>query len=108
MVVSATSYINSNGSVGKLPFIKSYNNGKTLESLQWGLTPSWAKEREIKPLINARLETLNKKISLIVLSLLKISLHSYIVLYYMYVLISEVIAKQNKSFAVLSMCCFSC
>ena len=47
----------------KLPVIKSYTNGKTLESLQWGLTPSWAKEREIKPLINARLETLNKKIS---------------------------------------------
>ena len=47
----------------KLPVIKSYTNGKTIESLQWGLTPSWAKEREIKPLINARLETLNKKIS---------------------------------------------
>ena len=47
----------------KLPVIKSYTNGKTLESFQWGLTPSWAKEREIKLLINARLETLNKKIS---------------------------------------------
>ena len=47
----------------KLPVIKSYTNGKTLESLQWGLTPSWIKEREIKPLINARLETLNEKIS---------------------------------------------
>ena len=47
----------------KLPVIKSYTNGKTLESLQWGLTPSWTKEREIKPLINARLETLNEKIS---------------------------------------------
>ena len=47
----------------KLPVIKSYTNGKTLESLQWGLTPSWTKEKEIKPLINARLETLNKKIS---------------------------------------------
>ena len=47
----------------KLPVIKSYTNGKTLESLQWGLTPSWIKEREIKPLINARLETLNEKVS---------------------------------------------
>ena len=47
----------------KLPVIKSYTNGKTVESLQWGLTPSWAKEKEIKPLINARLETLNEKIS---------------------------------------------
>ena len=47
----------------KLPVIKSYTNGKTLESLQWGLTPSWTKEKEIKPLINARLETLNEKIS---------------------------------------------
>ena len=31
--------------------------------MQWGLTSSWTKEREIKPLINARLETLNEKIS---------------------------------------------
>lgn len=47
----------------RLPVIKSYTNGKTIEYLQWGLTPSWVKEREIKPLINARLETLNEKIS---------------------------------------------
>jgi len=45
----------------KLPVIKSYTNGKTVESLQWGLTPSWANEKEIMPLINARLETLNEK-----------------------------------------------
>ena len=43
--------------------IKSYTNGKTIESLQWGLTHSWAKEKKIKPLINARLETLKEKIS---------------------------------------------
>ena len=47
----------------KLPVIKSYTNGKTIESLQWGLTHSWAKEKKIKPLINARLETLKEKIS---------------------------------------------
>ena len=47
----------------KLPAIKSYTNGKTVESLQWGLTPSWIKERKIKPIINARLETLNEKMS---------------------------------------------
>ena len=47
----------------KLPVIKSYTNGKTIENLQWGLTPSWAKEKKIKPLINARLETLKEKIS---------------------------------------------
>ena len=47
----------------KLPVIKSYTNGKILESLQWGLTPFWLKEKEIKPLINARLETLNEKMS---------------------------------------------
>ena len=47
----------------KLPVIKSYTNGKTVESLQWGLTYSWAKEKKIKPLINARLETLKEKIS---------------------------------------------
>ena len=47
----------------RLPVIKSYTNGKTLESLQWGLTHSWAKEKKIKPLINARLETLKEKIS---------------------------------------------
>ena len=47
----------------KLPVIKSYTNGKTIESLQWGLTHSWAKEKKIKPLINARFETLKEKIS---------------------------------------------
>jgi putative SOS response-associated peptidase YedK len=47
----------------KLPVIKSYSNGKTLEMLQWGLTPPWVQEKNIKPLINARLETLGKKMS---------------------------------------------
>ena len=47
----------------KLPVIKSYSNGKTLEMLQWGLTPHWVQEKNIKPLINARLETLGKKMS---------------------------------------------
>mgnify|MGYP001433337473 CR=1 FL=1 len=37
----------------KLPVIKSYTNGKTIGSLQWGLTHSWVKEKKIKPLINA-------------------------------------------------------
>ena len=45
----------------KLPVIKSYTNGKTIESLQWGLTHSWDKEKKIKPLINARHETLKEK-----------------------------------------------
>tara|TARA_B100001964_G_scaffold204197_1_gene233775 strand:- start:379 stop:1002 length:624 start_codon:yes stop_codon:yes gene_type:complete len=47
----------------KLPTIKSFTNGKAVVSLQWGLTPFWIKERKIKPIINARLETLNEKIS---------------------------------------------
>ena len=47
----------------KLPVIKQYTNGKTLESLEWGMTPSWTKEKNIRPLINARLETLGEKIS---------------------------------------------
>ena len=47
----------------KLPVIKSYSNGKTLEMLQWGLTPPWVQEKNIKPLINARLETLGEKMS---------------------------------------------
>jgi len=47
----------------KLPVIKQYVNGKTLEKLEWGLTPSWAKEKNIRSLINARLETLGEKIS---------------------------------------------
>ena len=46
-----------------LPVIKPYTNGRTLESLQWGLTPSWTKEKDIKPLINARLETVREKVS---------------------------------------------
>ena len=48
----------------KLPIIKSYTNGKTLESYEWGLIPSWAEQKkDFRPLINARLETLMEKIS---------------------------------------------
>jgi putative SOS response-associated peptidase YedK len=47
----------------KLPVIKKYRNGNTLENLKWGLIPSWAKEKEFKALINARLETINEKVS---------------------------------------------
>ena len=47
----------------KLPVIKKYKNGNTLESLQWGLVPNWAKNKDLKPLINARLETIDEKIS---------------------------------------------
>ncbi len=31
----------------KLPVIKSYTNGKTIESLQWGLTHSWDKKKKL-------------------------------------------------------------
>tara|TARA_Y100000590_G_scaffold124098_1_gene141992 strand:- start:12900 stop:13526 length:627 start_codon:yes stop_codon:yes gene_type:complete len=47
----------------KLPVIKKYKNGNTLENLKWGLVPSWAKEKEFKALINARLETIDEKVS---------------------------------------------
>ena len=47
----------------KLPVIKKYNNGNTLENLQWGLVPKWAKDKNFQPLINARLETINEKVS---------------------------------------------
>ena len=48
----------------KLPVIKSYTNGKTLENCNWGLIPSWAKDKkDFRPLINARLETLMEKVS---------------------------------------------
>ncbi len=47
----------------KLPIMKKYKNGKTLENLKWGLIPSWAKEKDFKALINARLETIDEKIS---------------------------------------------
>jgi len=47
----------------KLPVIKKYINGNTLENLKWGIIPSWSKKKEFKPLINARLETINDKIS---------------------------------------------
>ena len=46
-----------------LPVIKKYINGNTLENLKWGIVPSWSKKKEFKPLINARLETINEKIS---------------------------------------------
>ena len=47
----------------QLPVIKKYTNGNTLELMKWGLVPSWAKQKEFKPLINARLETIDEKIS---------------------------------------------
>jgi len=48
----------------KLPVIKSYTNGKTLENYDWGLVPSWATDKkDFRPLINARLETLMEKVS---------------------------------------------
>ena len=48
----------------KLPIIKSYTNGRALESYDWGLIPSWAKDKkDFRPLINARLETLMEKVS---------------------------------------------
>ncbi len=47
----------------KLPVIKKYKNGNTLEYLKWGLVPAWAKDKDFKALINARLETIDEKIS---------------------------------------------
>ena len=46
-----------------LPVIKKYTNGNTLEKLKWGIVPTWAKKKEFKPLINARIETINEKVS---------------------------------------------
>ena len=46
-----------------LPVIKKYTNGNALENLKWGLVPSWSKKKEFKSLINARLETIDEKIS---------------------------------------------
>ena len=47
----------------KLPVIKKYKNGNTLESLKWGIVPSWAKQKDFKALTNARLETIDEKVS---------------------------------------------
>ena len=48
----------------KLPVIKSYTNGRTLENFDWGLVPTWASDKkDFRPLINARLETLMEKVS---------------------------------------------
>ncbi len=47
----------------KLPVIKKYKNGNTVEKLKWGLIPSWAKNKDFKALINARLETIDEKVS---------------------------------------------
>ena len=46
-----------------LPVIKKYTNGNALENLKWGIVPSWSKKKEFNPLINARLETIDEKIS---------------------------------------------
>ena len=37
----------------KLPVIKKYKNGNTLEALKWGLIPGWAKNKDFKALIKA-------------------------------------------------------
>ena len=47
----------------KLPVIKKYKNGNTLENLKWGIVPGWAKDKDFKALINARLETIDEKVS---------------------------------------------
>ena len=48
----------------KLPIIKSYTNGKTLELCEWGLVPDWSKKLDkFSPLINARKETLMEKVT---------------------------------------------
>ncbi len=47
----------------ELPVIKKYINGNTLENLKWGIKPMWAKKKDYKPLINARIETIDEKIS---------------------------------------------
>ena len=48
----------------KLPIIKSYTNGITLELYKWGLIPEWSKKLEkFSPLINARKETLIEKVT---------------------------------------------
>ncbi len=47
----------------ELPVIKKYKNGNTLENLKWGLVPGWAKDKDFKALINARLETIDEKVS---------------------------------------------
>ena len=47
----------------KLPVIKKYKNGNTLENLKWGVVPGWAKNKDFKALINARLETIDEKVS---------------------------------------------
>ncbi len=49
----------------KLPVIKKYKNGNTLENLTWGLLPNWAKDKDkkFKALINARLETIDEKVT---------------------------------------------
>ena len=47
----------------KLPIIKQYKNGNTLENVKWGIIPKWAKDKNFKSLINARLETIDEKIT---------------------------------------------
>ena len=46
-----------------LPVIKKYTNCNTLENLTWGIVPSWSKKKDFKALTNARLETIDEKIS---------------------------------------------
>ena len=47
----------------KLPVVKKYINGNTLENLTWGIVPSWSKNKDFKALINARVETIDEKVS---------------------------------------------
>ena len=36
---------------------------ETLENVKWGIIPKWAKDKNFKSLINARLETIDEKIT---------------------------------------------
>ena len=70
----------------KLPVIKKYNNGNTLENLKWGVVPSWAKEKDFKPLINAY--SIFENLSILKYnSLLKYNVNLIIVSQYKFVII---------------------
>ena len=49
----------------KLPVIKKYKNGNTLENLQWGLVPGWAKDKDFKALINFLKEIFSSIVSIL-------------------------------------------
>ena len=44
-----------------IPIIRNFDGKNMLDDSMWGLAPKWARDKELKPMINARAETADSK-----------------------------------------------